>query len=116
MTKVQEGFKAFFDTKGLELPDPVPAHGQVSGGGWTVKYVSGQDANGELYVDFFAQNRKTNSRHVRIGTDGKAKSLENYQEALIFDSETGEDWGKAAAKQEAHNRKVTEILEAKGLI
>lgn len=116
MNKLQEGFKKFFDTPSLELPDPLPAKGKLSGGGWSVTYVTGKESNGEDYVDFYAQNRMTNSRHVRISADGSAKSLENYQDALIFDAETGEDWGKAAAKQEAHNQKVTQILEAKGLI
>lgn len=114
--KIAQGFKGFFDTPGVELPTPIPAKGRVSGGGWSVTYVTGTDAQGQPYLDFFAQNRMTTSRHVRIDADGRAKSLENYQEALIFDAETGEDFGKASMKQEAHNQKVTKILEEKGLI
>src|SRR5262249_26015827 len=98
-------------TPGLELPDPIPAHGKVQGGGWTVIYVKGQD-----YVDFFAQNRQTNSRHVRITADGRDESLENYQDALIFENENDQDWGKASARQTEHNKKVTEILRSKGLL
>ncbi len=114
--KLRARFKAYFDAPGVELPSPIPPRGQLNGGGWTVKYVLGKAADGQPYVDFFAENRHTNSRHVRITAEGQDQSLENYQEAMIFDEETGDDWGKASAKQQAHNRKVTEILESKGLL
>lgn len=114
--KLHEKFKAYFDTPGLELPAPIPAKGELKGGGWTVTYVKGQTASGEDYVDFFAQNRQTNSRHVRITAGGQDQALENYQDALIFENENDQDWGKASARQAAHNKKVTEILQSKGLL
>lgn len=114
--KLRQRFKDYFETPGLELPSPIPERGEVKGGDWVVRYVQGKSASGEIYVDFFARNRHTNSRHERVKADGSLESLENYQEALIFESEADEDWGKASAKMEAHNQKVTKILEEKGLI
>lgn len=113
---IAAGFKKYFDTPGLELPAPIPARGELGAGGWSVTYVLTHDAAGAACLDFFARNRLTNSRHVRIDAAGQASPLENYQDALIFEAGEPEDWGKAAARQADHNRKVTEILEAKGLL
>lgn len=108
---LHQSFKDYFATPGLELPAPIPEHGELKGGGWTVKYVKNA-----ADLDFFAQNRQTNSRHVRIKGDGQVEDLENYQDALIFENENDQDWGRASARQAAHNKKVTEILKNKGLL
>jgi hypothetical protein len=109
--KLHEAFKDYFNTPGIELPTPIPPHGELKGGGWVVKYLST-----ETYVDFFAENRGTNSRHERINADGSITTLETYQPALIFENENDQDWGRASARMEAHNKKVTEILRSKGLL
>jgi hypothetical protein len=116
MQQIREGFRAYFDTPGIELPDPIPSRGEIQAEGWHITYVLFQDEQGEPYLDFFAENRFTNSRHVRILATGEAAPLEQYQEALIFQDENDDDWGRAAAAQQEQNQRVTRILEEKGLI
>lgn len=116
---IRAGFSDYFAPAEVELPDPIPARGEVRGGGWQVRFVVLEDEQGDTgapCLDFFAQNRMTNSRHVRIAADGTASTLENYQDALITQPGEEDDWGKARARQAEHNERVTEILREKGLI
>ncbi|MEX1020873.1 MAG: hypothetical protein WDZ49_14520 [Litorilinea sp.] len=110
---IRTGFHDYFETANLELPDPIPARGTVEGNGWHVRFVRHESPPA---VDFFAQNRMTNTRHVRIAADGSAESLENYQDAIITQPGEEDDWAKARQRQAEHNQRVTEILREKGLI
>jgi hypothetical protein len=117
MDKLREGFKAYFNNaSGVELPEPLPERGEVRAAGWTIKFVRGTDADGAPCLDFFAQNRMTNSRHVRVLASGEIVALESYRDAIVFNDETGDDWGKALQARDEHNKRVTEALEAKGLL
>jgi hypothetical protein len=116
MDQIRAGFIAYFDTADIALPTPIPQHGKIKAKGWAIVYVLTQDDTGTPYLDFFAENRFTNSRHVRILGTGKIIPLESYQDALIFENEDDEDWGRAAARQHEHNQDVTRILREKGLI
>jgi hypothetical protein len=117
MDKLQEGFRAYFNnTSGIELPVPLPERGEVRAAGWTIKFVRCADVDGTACLDFYAQNRMTNSRHVRVLASGKIEDLESYQDAIVFNTETGDDWGKALQARDEHNKRVTEALEAKGLL
>jgi hypothetical protein len=113
---LRAGFRDYFATPGVELPTPVPPKGEIRAGGWVIAYVLCQDDEGNPYLDFFAENRFTNSRHARILATGDIVPLESYQEALIFEDENDDDWGRAAAAQHAHNQRVTQILQQKGLL
>ena len=113
---IREGFRAYFDTPGVALPDPIPVEGKIQAKGWSITYILRQDEAGEPYLDFFAENRFTNSRHARILSTGKVVALESYQDALIFEDENDNDWGRAAAAQHEHNQRVSRVLRKKGLM
>ncbi len=116
MEKIRKAFKDYFAPQGVvELPDPLPQRGTVRAAGWIVRFVRGEE-DGQPYVDCYAQNRMTNSRHFRIHADGEIEGLENYREGIVLDESTGDDMSKAAAAADQHNRKVTRILEEKGLL
>ena len=115
LAAIRAGFKQYFNTPGVELPATIAPHGVVQEGAWHIVYLLSKSESGEPYLDFFAENRHTNSRHVRITATGEYLTLENYQDALIFPP--GEDdWGKAAEERDQQNRKVTEILQSKGFM
>lgn len=116
MDQIRAGFTAYFDTADITLPTPIPQRGNIKAKGWVIAYVLTKDDKGAPCLDFFAQNRFTNSRHVRILDTGEILPLESYQDALIFEDEDDEDWGRAAARQHEHNQEVTRILRQKGLI
>ena len=43
--------------------------------GWAISYVFGED-----YLDYYAEHRMTNPRHVRIHAEGLCESLEAPQD------------------------------------
>jgi hypothetical protein len=112
---IREGFRRYFDAFGLKLPQPIPLRGVVDGEGWHIAYLLDVSDPKHPFLDFFAENRHTNSRHVRIQHDSESVMLENYQDAFFLD-EGDSDWGRAVAERDAQNRKVTEILQKKGLL
>lgn len=110
---IQAAFRDYFAPASVSLPDPIPARGTVEGDGWHVRFVVNQED--PPHLDFFAENRMTNSRHVRIHADGSTESLETYQDAIITQPDE-ENWEQGRARQLKHNERVTEILRAKGLL
>lgn len=116
MSLINDSFSAYFNDHNISLPDPIPSKGTVKASGWTITYRLFKDENQAFYLDFFAQHRMTNSRHVRILDSGEIQTLESYRDALIFNEQTGDNWNKALAAKQIHNEKVTDILKAKELI
>ena len=116
MDKIREAFRQYFDTPGVELPQPIPERGAVRHAGWDIRYVREQDAHGQPTLEFFGQNRMTNSRHARILASGEVVPLDSYRDALILQDENDTDWGRAAAEQKKHNERVSEQLRKKGLL
>ena len=113
LSAIRASFQTYFEQPDLVLPSDIPAKGKLSEGGWHVEYLLDKTEDGEPFLDFFAENRQTNSRHVRIHADGSTEALENYQTALVF-PEGEDDWDRAAETRAIHNQRVTEILRAKG--
>jgi hypothetical protein len=116
MESIIEAFRAYFDHS-VEIPLPLSEKGSIEDDstGWTISYVMNKDENGQPYLDFTANHRMTNSRHIRITHDGTVIGLETYQEFYAYDPKIE---GDKEVKQQAyyeHNRKVSEILKKKGL-
>ena len=65
-------------------------------------------------MDYYAEHRMTNPRHVRIYLDGKMESLPAPLEMYSYSDESD----KERAKQEfiRHNRAIYAELERKGLV
>lgn len=113
---IRDAFRDYFDPAEIALPEPIPPKGEVTGDGWTVRFVR-LEADGDPVLDFFAEHRMTNSRHVRIDKQGQTRELESYQDVLLVGMDDDDEaWNQAKAQQAEHNRRVTEILQEKGLI
>lgn len=101
----------------MHLPDEAleaRTAGRVEGSGWSIRYLFGADEHGE-YLDFYACNRFTNDRHVRIYESGKAEVLETYWDGFIYPGDASPEQIDAARKEYyEHNRAVGRELERKG--
>jgi hypothetical protein len=116
MEKIREAFNAYFKRFGLELPEQLEPKGRLSGGGWSVTYVLTTDEAGEPCLDFLAEHRMTNMRHVRIRQNGEVIALESIEESFSYDAEVEGDKERAEKAFHEHNNRVADLLREKGLI
>ena len=116
MEKIRASFKDYIQAFGLELPEPIPAKGQLQQNGWFIKYVVTQDERQEPCLDFYADHPQTNPRHVRILHTGEVMALEGFLEGYSFDPNIEGDKEAALQRFRAHNERVGEELRRKGLI
>ena len=79
--------------------------------GWLVQYGFGRDERGG-YLDYYAAHRMTSDDHVRIREDGSQEGLPAMTELCVI-PEGGDD-GEAQKRFYEANRKVAEMLVAKG--
>jgi hypothetical protein len=115
MEAIRTAFRNYFDGD-VELPaDLRPEGAELSGGGWMVRYVPGVDERGQPYLDFLAEHRMTNPRHLRLHADGRREYLECYRESYAYDEDVPGDEAQARAEYRAHNRRVHALLVGKGL-
>jgi hypothetical protein len=116
MERIRAGFKDYFQALGIELPEPIPAQGQLQQNGWFIRYVLTQDEQLESCLDFYADHPQTNPRHVRILHTGEVIALESFWDSFSFDPEI--EGAKEAAWQEfrEHNERVSAELRRKGLM
>jgi hypothetical protein len=104
------------------LPDPLPM-GRVlrvvdkaSNSDDVLRVLAGEDENG-YFLDFFnVANDGESNWHGRVRQDGTGQALENYEGQLGFPSFPGDPEKTAAEKKRIleHNKRVGEILKAKG--
>lgn len=117
MNNIQKAFDAAFSHWGIILPLETLASqqpGNLSAQGWSVQYQFGQDERGH-FLDYYATNRMTNDRHVRIYESGESASLPSSREFIIYPAgATKEDEQKADQEYYEYNRKVGEELKRKG--
>lgn len=113
MNKIRQSFQQYFQTEGVSLPDPIPASGTVQEGGWVIRYRLNE---GNESLDLYAENRRTNSRHIRIHADGQVEPLENYRDNLVLEDDSEEAWARASQQNADHNREVERILREKGFL
>jgi len=98
------------------LPEgPLPARGQFLMARWSVSYVLGQ-LDGRHYLDFYATNRFSNDRHVRILEDGSVEWLEAPRDGFSYDPKVPGDLERAERAYFDHNRRVYALLRSKGLV
>jgi hypothetical protein len=116
MNKIRESFQEYFKAFGLQLPDPVPDHGHLREAGWSITYVITPDDHAQPCLEFVANNRFTNSRHVRILNSGEMIPLPSLQDDFSFDPNVPGDREAAEARMNAHNEAVIADLKSKGLI
>ena len=114
MNRIEAAFTDIFATWDIRLP-PVAVTlrqpGKINKRGWAIRYVFGED-----HLDFYADHRMTNPRHVRIHSDGQIKHLEAPREMYSI-PRNADERTRLQAKEDfyAYNRGVYAKLEAKGL-
>ncbi len=116
MEKIREAFAAYFEEFEIELPKKIAKKGTLSAHGWTITYVLGTDEQGQPCLDFLAENRMTNMRHVRISQSGEIKELATIRETYAYNPQIEGDQARAEREFQAHNNHVAEILRAKDLL
>ena len=115
---IAEAFAAYFASWSIELPHAAlsePGAGRLAEAGWLIRYLFGREGERE-YLEFFAEHRLTNARHVRIWEDGRTEDLDSPMEGFVYDDAIPGDRERARAEYVEHNRRVYEELEKKGLI
>lgn len=116
MEKIRQAFKEYFDEFDIELPEHIEKKGTITDSGWSITYILTHDEHGEPCLDFLAEHRMTNMRHVRIRQNGEVVALETFQENYAYDAEVEGDEERAEREFQAHNNRVAELLRQKGLI
>ena len=112
MDKIEEKFANIFRNWNIQLPTNATVEkkrGKIRQNGWSISYVFGNDC-----MDYYAEHRMTNPRHVRIYVDGKVEELPSPLEMYSYSEESD----KERAKQEffRNNREIYAELERKGLV
>ena len=116
MTEIERLFADQFRPWGLALLEGAAERGEpgrVGGAGWSVRYVWGDDDRGR-YLDYVADHRMTNQRHVRLRETGEKESLPAIHDGFVSDG-TEADGRRAEAEYTARNQRVYASLRRKGL-
>jgi hypothetical protein len=88
--------------------------GEIAEQGWLIQYLFGHDERGS-YLDYYAQHRMTNARHVRIYESGTTEDLPSEQEFIVYPANaTPEEMEQIQQEYYAYNRRVGEELRRKG--
>ena len=120
VTQIRKAFNDYFEEPGVELP-PELAIGVVraledAGSGWDIVFRLDKEGD-KLFLDFYASHRRTNSRHHRILESGEVESLETFWEfGFVVYKDDPEREKKEREEIYLKNRKVEEILRAKGFM
>lgn len=115
MKTLIEAFERQFASFDLHLPDPLPARGELRERGWTIRYVVLADEHGQPCLEYVADHRMTNSRHVRILSSGEMQDLPSFESDFGFDPSVPGAREQAEANMRAHNAAVLADLKSKGL-
>ena len=114
MDSIAAAFAETFEPWDIRLPSDATASktpGKITHAGWHVRYVFGED-----YLDYYAEHRMTNPRHVRIHSDGRGESLEAPRDMYVVPRDADEAASRQAKEEfHAYNRRVYSQLRDKGL-
>lgn len=117
MDKISKALSQYFNDE-IDFPKNLDDKGVIDDRktGWYIRYILSKLENGETCLDFTADHRMTNPRHVRINSEGELQYLEMYQEGYTYDSKIPGDEEIQLQKYYEHNRNVSRILIRKGLM
>jgi len=115
MPRIEEQFADRFKNWGIRLPEEAAefhTRGKINKAGWSIWYLFGSDEQGE-YLDYYATHRMTTDSHTRIREDGSVEGLPALEEMFIG-SDNPEEHARLKATFIEENRKIAQLLEAKG--
>ena len=114
MDSIEAAFAETFEPWDIRLPSDATAlklPGRIAQAGWHIRYVFGED-----YLDYYAEHRMTNPRHVRVHSDGRGESLEAPKDMYVVPGGADEAASQQAKEDfHAYNRRVYSELRSKGL-
>ena len=116
-TAIEQRFAEYFANWDLRLPEGTVEReepGVIQGGGWTIRYVFGTDAEGP-FLEFYATHRMTNDTRVRIYSSGEMKALEALETMYAYDAKIPGDRERAADESRRRNNRIAKELEDLGL-
>ena len=114
---IEERFAGYFENWGIRLPEGAVQLGEpglIQHGGWTIRYVLGDDEGGS-YLEFYATHRMTDDGRVRLYSSGETRELEALQTMYAYDSKIPGDQERAARENRRRNIRIRHELEANGL-
>ena len=115
MNNVDTIFAKMFETWDMCLPTDTTIlrrPGKITQKEWSISYVFGED-----YLDYYAEHRMTDPRHVRIHSDGRCESLDAPWDMYAVSGDADESEHQGAKENfYAHNRRVYGELRDKGLV
>jgi hypothetical protein len=119
MDRIARIFDAYFGQ--WDIPLPLEAlttrrPGRLSASGWTIHYLFGTDEKGD-YLDFYAQSRMTNDRHVRIRATGETEMLPAIRDAVVYPAQASDEERREIEQEcRRHNTVVAAELRRKGFL
>jgi hypothetical protein len=117
MEDILKALSNYFDNK-IKFPERLRKKGVIDDDttGWYIRYIVSKNEQGEIYLDFTADHRMTNSRHHRIAANGDVTFLEMYEDFFSYDPKIPGDEEVKRQEYYKHNRNVSRILIKKGLM
>jgi len=112
---IRRAFGEFFPGDGPQLPDPLPDHGSISGGDWSVRFALNTDENGDPRLDFFAENRFFEPLFGQVSHDGHAVTLDSFVQYFSYDPDVDGDKSAAEQRMLDHNQAVERALKSRRL-
>jgi len=113
--KIREAFAAYFKDFDIHLPLEIsPEGGLIKQAGWNIRYAVGRDG-GRTYLEFYAINRMTNDRHLRIHHDGSLENLATVSQGVTFNPDIPGDRDRAERERKASDERLLADLKRKGL-
>jgi len=115
MPRIEEQFADRFKNWSIRLShDAIESRtrGKINKAGWSIWYLFGSDEQGE-YLDYYATHRMTTDSHTRIRADGLVEGLPALAEMFVGSDDPAEH-ARLKAKFVEENRKIAQLLEAKG--
>jgi len=120
LKQIRDSFRNYFDEPAIELPEKIEL-GLVKsidliGSGWSIKYKL-DTADNKCFLDFYAEHRMTNSRHLRVLENGEVISLENFWEFgyTVYDDDQ-ERTEREKNEKIQKNQEVEDVLTQKGFM
>jgi ribosomal protein S18 acetylase RimI-like enzyme len=113
MEILKDTFETTFDHWHIVLPnaDLANKRGKIIRRGWCISWLLDEDDTGP-YLDYYAYNRMTNDRHVRLRAEREPEMLPTMEESYGYRTKNEEK--KAHDDYIAHNREVADMLKKKG--
>lgn len=109
-------FNAYFQNWKITLPElddlVEDEAGKITFSGWWITYRFGRDEKGR-WLEFYAQHRMTNDRHIRFHSDGSEEILPSLDEPVFIpDNATPEEEELISQNaRDRYNRLYRELKE-----